>query len=151
MPEHPTPELIRSLTDLVSATKAVIASTDKGNNDRRGNTSGIEYLVEDSVRQLFPSVRQNSNPSLGSSSSSNNSLDQNPSERHPTPKEIWGQSFKGRSEKYPPNRTARKKTCDKRKVTQTIKDVFLMIQQLIQCHVEVKGSFSTNMDPLLVL
>ena len=126
MSEHPTRELIRSLTDLVSATKAVIASTDEGNNDRRGNASGIEYLAENSVRQLFPSVRQSSNPSLGSSSGSNSSLVQNPSERHPTPKEIWGQSFKRKSEKYPPNRTARKKTCGKRKVTQIIKDVFLM-------------------------
>ena len=67
MSERPTRELIRSLTDLALATKAVIASTDEGNNDRRGNTSSIEYLVEDSVRQLFPSVRQSSNPSLGSS------------------------------------------------------------------------------------
>ena len=92
MSERPTHELIRSLADLVSATKAVIASTDDGNNDRRRNTSGIENLVEDNVRQAFPSVRQ-SNSSLGSSSSSNSSLVQNPSERHPTPKTIWGQSF----------------------------------------------------------
>ena len=47
MSERPTHELVRSLTDLVSATKAVIASTDDGNDDRRRNTSGIENLVED--------------------------------------------------------------------------------------------------------
>ena len=151
MSECPTHKLIRSLTDVVSATKTVIASTDKVNNDRRGNTSGIENMVKDSERQLFPRVRQNSNPSLGSSSSINSSLLQNPSERHPTPKVIWGQSFKRRSDKYPPNRIARKKTCDKRKVTQTKAYFYLMIQQLIQCYVEVKGSFSTNINLLLVL
>ena len=69
------------------ATKAVIASTDEGNNERRGDTSGIENLVENSVRQIFPSFKQ-SNPSLGSSSSSNSSLVQNPSEIHPKPKDI---------------------------------------------------------------
>ena len=128
MSECPACELIRSLTDLVWATKAVIASTDEGNNDsRRGNTGGsIENLVEDSVRQLLPSVRQSRNPSLGSSFSINSSLVHNPSKRHPTPKEIWSQSFKKRSDKYPPNRTARKKTCKTRKVTQTIKDIFLL-------------------------
>ena len=45
MPERPTRELIRSLTDLVSGTKAAIASTDEGNNNRRRNTTGIENLV----------------------------------------------------------------------------------------------------------
>ena len=87
MSEHPTRELIRSLTNLVLATKAVIASTDEGNNDRRRNTNSIENLMEESARQLFPSIGQ-SNPSLGSSSSSNSSLVQNPRERHPTHKEI---------------------------------------------------------------
>ena len=83
MSGNPTRELITSLADLVSATKAVIASTDEGNNGRRGNTSGIENLVVGSLKQLFPSVRQ-SNPSLGFSFTCNSSLVQNLSERHPT-------------------------------------------------------------------
>ena len=87
MSERPTRELIRSLTNLALATKPVIASTGEGNNDRRRNTNSIENLMEESARQLFPSIGQ-SNPSLGSSSSSNSSLVQNPRERHPTPKEI---------------------------------------------------------------
>ena len=37
MSERPTHELIRSLTDLVSPTKAIIGSTDEDNNDRLGN------------------------------------------------------------------------------------------------------------------
>ena len=53
MSERPTHEPIRSLTDRVSATKAVIASTDDGNNDRRRNTNGIENLVEDNVKTSF--------------------------------------------------------------------------------------------------
>ena len=98
MPERPGLEVIRSLTDIESVTKAVISSINESNNDRRGNTSSIENLVEDSVKQLYPNVRQ-SNPSLGSSCSSNRSLVKNPKESYPTPREKWSQSFKGRSDK----------------------------------------------------
>ena len=91
MSERPTRELIRSLRELVLATKAVIASTDEGNNDRQGNTGGIENLMEYSLRHLFPNVRQ-SNPSLGSSSSSNSSLVQNPRKGNLTSNE--SRSFK---------------------------------------------------------
>ena len=83
-----------------------------------------------SVKQLFPSVRQ-SNPSLDFSSTRISSLVQNPGERHLTHKEILDQSFKRRSDKHQLNRTTRKKTCGKRKVTQIIQDIFLLNDPVI--------------------
>ena len=78
------------------------------------------------------SVRK-SNPSLGSSSSNNNSLVHDPSKGHLTPKEILGQILERRSDKYPLNRTTSKKTCHKRKATQTIK--FFYQHKLVACAV----------------